>query len=239
MRYFIYADNIQQGPFSVEELVARGLSSETLVWAEGMEQWTPAWQVKELKDAIECKAKPGPVPPPLPHEASAEPEDCSPQAADGHGDAAGAGGDPAAGSSGAGNSAAYAEEIIYEPRRRHIGGRMAGIVIAVVIAFALTVTCPSREQHCEAVAGEISAAISQSSGASGFWGMFSNIFASGVVNMAVSQFLDVDNYYLFSIGTINIEGKSRAVSFGMLNHVFTFDNDYIQQAINEEGIMAD
>lgn len=64
--------------------------------------------------------------------------------------------------------------------------------------------------------------------------MFSNIFASGVVNMAVSQFLDVDNYYLFSIGTINIEGKSRAVSFGILSHVFTFDNDYIREALNEE-----
>ena len=36
MRYFIYADNRQQGPFSVSELMERGLSSETLVWAEGM-----------------------------------------------------------------------------------------------------------------------------------------------------------------------------------------------------------
>lgn len=183
MRYFIYADNRQQGPFSVSELMERGLSSETLVWAEGMEQWTPAWQ---------------------------------------------------GGGSGTSGRADAAEEIIYEPRRRHIGGRVAGIVVAVVIAFALTVTCPTREQHCEAVAGEISAAISQSNGASGFWGMFSNIFASGVVNMAVNQFLDVDNYYLFSIGTINIEGKSRAVSFGILNHVFTFDNDYIREALNEE-----
>ena len=71
MRYFIYADNRQQGPFSVSELMERGLSSETLVWAEGMEQWTPAWQVRELKDAMEGKAQPGPVPPPLPSEPSA------------------------------------------------------------------------------------------------------------------------------------------------------------------------
>lgn len=70
MRYFIYADNRQQGPFSVSELMERGLSSETLVWAEGMEQWTPAWQVRELKDAMEGKAQPGPVPPPLPFEPS-------------------------------------------------------------------------------------------------------------------------------------------------------------------------
>lgn len=239
MRYFIYADNRQQGPFSVSELMERGLSSETLVWAEGMEQWTPAWQVRELKDAMEGKAQPGPVPPPLPFEPSARAESASGQADGGRDDRTGASGSAAysawqGGGSGTSGRADAAEEIIYEPRRRHIGGRVAGIVVAVVIAFALTVTCPTREQHCEAVAGEISAAISQSSGASGFWGMFSNIFASGVVNMAVSQFLDVDNYYLFSIGTINIEGKSRAVSFGILNHVFTFDNDYIREALNEE-----
>lgn len=239
MRYFIYADNRQQGPFSVSELMERGLSSETLVWAEGMEQWTPAWQVRELKDAMEGKAQPSPVPPPLPSEPSARAESASGQADGGRDYRTDASGSAAysagqGGGSGTSGMADAAEEIIYEPRRRHIGGRVAGIVVAVVIAFALTVTCPTREQHCEAVAGEISAAISQSNGASGFWGMFSNIFASGVVNMAVSQFLDVDNYYLFSIGTINIEGKSRAVSFGILNHVFTFDNDYIREALNEE-----
>lgn len=87
MRYFIYADNRQQGPFSVSELMERGLSSETLVWAEGMEQWTPAWQVRELKDAMEGKAQPGPVPPPLPSEPSARAESASGQA-DGGRDAA-------------------------------------------------------------------------------------------------------------------------------------------------------
>lgn len=163
MRYFIYADNRQQGPFSVSELMERGLSSETLVWAEGMEQWTPAWQVRELKDVMEGKAQPGPVPPPLPFEPSARAESASGQADCGRDDRTDASGSAAysagqGGGSGTSGRADDAEEIIYEPRRRHIGGRVAGIVVAVVIAFALTVTCPTREQHCEAVAGEISAA---------------------------------------------------------------------------------
>ncbi len=232
MRYFIYADNRQQGPFSVDELAARGLSSETLVWAEGMEQWTPAWQIKELRDVIEGRVNAAPVPPPLPAEAACAGEDESRQ------DESMTGNGGRSGNDGGGKDGKTAgdtvEEIVYEPRRRHIGGRVTAIIVVLVIAFALAATCPTREQHCDAVASEISQAISQSSGQSGFWGMFSNIFASGVVNMAVGQFLDVDNYYLFSIGTINIEGKSRAVSFGILNHVFTFDNDYIKEAINEE-----
>lgn len=239
MRYFIYVDNRQQGPFSVDELVGRGLSSETLVWAEGMEQWTPAWQVKELKDVIEGKVKPGAVPPPLPHEQAAKAEESAPKADssqnNGTDESRGAA-YSAAGDVGGGRRkvADDVEEIIYEPRRRHIGGRVVSIVIAVIIAFALTVTCPTREQHCEAVAGEISQAISQSAGSSGIFGMFTNVFASGVVNMAVNQFLDVDNYFLFSIGTINVDGKSRAVSFGIFNHVFTFDDDYIRQAVSQE-----
>lgn len=202
MRYFIYVDNRQQGPFSVDELVGRGLSSETLVWAEGMEQWTPAWQVKELKDVIEGKVKPGAVPPPLPHEQAAKAEKSAPKADssqnNGTDESRGAA-YSAAGDVGGGRRkvADDVEEIIYEPRRRHIGGRVVSIVIAIIIAFALTVTCPTREQHCEAVAGEISQAISQSAGSSGIFGMFSNVFASGVVNMAVNQFLDVDNYFLF------------------------------------------
>ena len=52
MEYFIYKDNKQQGPFTVEQLAGMGLRSETLVWREGMEQWTPAWQVEELKDVL-------------------------------------------------------------------------------------------------------------------------------------------------------------------------------------------
>lgn len=233
MKYFIYADNRQQGPFSIEELAARGLSSETLVWAEGMEQWTPAWKIKELKDIIEGKVQAQPVPPPLPATPPyGDDKDSTEQTRNDETD-----GREYTYASAGNSRTAYAdetEEITYEPHRRSIGGRMTGIIIAVVIAFALTVTCPTRDQHCEAVADEISKALKSSGGSSDFWGMFSNIFASGVVNMAVNQFLDVDNYYLFSIGTINIEGKSRAVSFGILNHVFTFDNDYIREALNEE-----
>lgn len=117
MRYFIYADNRQQGPFSVSELMERGLSSETLVWAEGMEQWTPAWQVRELKDAMEGKAQPGPVPPPLPSEPSARAESASGQADGGRDDRTDASGSAAysagqGGGCGTSGMADAAEEII-------------------------------------------------------------------------------------------------------------------------------
>lgn len=69
MKYFVYENGEQAGPLTVEELRERGLRSDTLVWAEGMAQWQPAWEVQELKEVIEGRpaaqadtATPPPVP---------------------------------------------------------------------------------------------------------------------------------------------------------------------------------
>lgn len=49
MDYFILLNDIQQGPYTIDELRRRGIDQGTLVWCEGMEQWAPAWQVDELR----------------------------------------------------------------------------------------------------------------------------------------------------------------------------------------------
>lgn len=36
MQYFIVINDVQQGPFSIDELRQRNITSDTLVWAEGM-----------------------------------------------------------------------------------------------------------------------------------------------------------------------------------------------------------
>lgn len=51
-KYFIIINGQQSGPFSLEELFDRHITSETLVWAEGMQNWTPAWEIEELKDIL-------------------------------------------------------------------------------------------------------------------------------------------------------------------------------------------
>ena len=52
MKYFIILNGSQTGPFEVNELYNKGITPETLVWTEGMENWTPAWQVGDLKPVI-------------------------------------------------------------------------------------------------------------------------------------------------------------------------------------------
>ena len=55
MEFFIIDRNGQQaGPFSLDQLVQKGISPETLVWKQGMADWTPAWKVEELKAVLEA-----------------------------------------------------------------------------------------------------------------------------------------------------------------------------------------
>lgn len=61
MKHYYYADNDQQfGPFTIAELKNKRLKKSTLVWAEGMQDWTSANDIEELKDFLISE------PPPLP-----------------------------------------------------------------------------------------------------------------------------------------------------------------------------
>jgi hypothetical protein len=55
-----------QGPYAPEQLVAGGLTPETLVWCAGMPGWTPAGQVPALAALFRRAAPPPPPPPPAP-----------------------------------------------------------------------------------------------------------------------------------------------------------------------------
>lgn len=48
MKFFIVENNQQAGPFTLEEMAARGVTPSTPVWREGMSDWTPAGNVPEL-----------------------------------------------------------------------------------------------------------------------------------------------------------------------------------------------
>lgn len=48
MQYYIHENGQQLGPFTTEELKARGITDETPIWREGMAQWKKAKDVPEL-----------------------------------------------------------------------------------------------------------------------------------------------------------------------------------------------
>ena len=51
--YFVNGSNRQEGPIEVSEFSAHGITSETLVWREGLKEWTKAGNVEELRELWE------------------------------------------------------------------------------------------------------------------------------------------------------------------------------------------
>jgi len=84
--YFFGKDDQRTGPFdqeTVKKMVAEGqITSQTLAWCEGMDNWIPAGQVGELSSLFNSSPHPPPLPsgqatpPPLP--GSENPEGLSP-----------------------------------------------------------------------------------------------------------------------------------------------------------------
>ena len=50
--YFIVEDNKQSGPYSLDQLVSMGITSDTMVWTDGMPSWKSAAEVPELQSAL-------------------------------------------------------------------------------------------------------------------------------------------------------------------------------------------
>lgn len=53
MRYWIVENEERVGPMSAEELLARNVTDETLVWHEGLTDWTPLGLIDELSSRLE------------------------------------------------------------------------------------------------------------------------------------------------------------------------------------------
>jgi len=61
MKKYFYSDGKEkQGPFSFEELKNENIKKSTLIWFEGLEDWKPAEEIKELEEILQL------TPPPLP-----------------------------------------------------------------------------------------------------------------------------------------------------------------------------
>jgi hypothetical protein len=50
MDYYVIVNGQQQGPMTREQLREMNISSETLVWYDGLKEWTPAGQAPETAD---------------------------------------------------------------------------------------------------------------------------------------------------------------------------------------------
>ena len=69
MEFFYIKDGSRLGPFSSDELKNQNIKKETLVWHEGLKDWTPANKIDILKSTFKV-SPPSVPPPPLPKSSS-------------------------------------------------------------------------------------------------------------------------------------------------------------------------
>ena len=48
-KFYLHDGHLQQGPFDIADLRSKGITSETYIWYQGLNQWIPAGQIEELK----------------------------------------------------------------------------------------------------------------------------------------------------------------------------------------------
>ena len=115
---------------------------------------------------------------------------------------------------------------------------LLGIMGLVIVAMfvGLVVTCPTPDKHREAVTEEITRIVERASDSNNdAWGMLGTMIVPRLVGVVIDHALHVDNYMVCSVGRVHYKGKDKTVSFGILNHVFTFDADDIERAMKQGG----
>ena len=243
MEYFIIENNGQQaGPFSQEQLVQKAITPETLVWAQGMKDWTPAWKIAELKTVLETveaiKAN------------AANKEDAEETSAD-----ANNGPEPTnfqaanqqsfeqaqqeAYQQGFQHGAAMNQGYRQEPEKKKSSKTLWKIILGLIVLLFLVfaITNPGPDAHKEKVKTEAAKAIDKATETSdnNFFTQsirsIAKMMAGSAIDEVMNQLFEYHNYIVCSKGTVEFNGKQHTVSFGILGSVYTMNADDMVKAL--------
>lgn len=238
MEFFIIDRNGQQaGPFSFDQLVQKGISPETLVWKQGMADWTPAWKVEELKAVLEAveanqsnqnTQKQEGVQQDFPQGANqqqAQQQDYQKAQQEAY-------------QQGFQQGAAMNSNFQQQPKKKtsHFAMKMViGLIIFILAIFAIT--NPSADAHKEKVRTEASKAVEKAVGSTdnNFFSQalrsVAKMMAGSMMDEAMNQLFEYHNYIVCSTGSVEFNGKPHTVSFGILGNVYTMNADDMVKAL--------
>lgn len=214
MEFFIIDHNGQQaGPFSFDQLVQKGISPETLVWKQGMADWTPAWKVEELKAVLEAIR-------------ANQQQDYQKAQQEAY-------------QQGFQQGAAMHSNFQQQPKKKkksHFAMKMViGLIIFILALFAIT--NPSADAHKEKVRTEASKAVEKAVGSTdnNFFSQalrsVAKMMAGSMMDEAMNQLFEYHNYIVCSTGSVEFNGKPHTVSFGILGNVYTMNADDMVKAL--------
>ena len=234
MEYFIIDNNGQQaGPFSQDQLVQKAINPETLVWKQGMADWTPAWKVEELKtvlEAVEANKTNA-----TNQQENQEPQQQTFEQAQ---QQAYQQAQQQAYQQGFQQGAAMNANFQQQPKKRksHMAMKLIiGLIVFIIAVFA--VSNPGADAHKEKVRTEVGKAIEKATSTSdnNFFSQalrsVAKMMAGSVMDEAMNQLFEYHNYIVCSKGTVEFNGKQHTVSFGILGTVYTMNADDMVKAL--------
>ena len=258
MEFFIIDHNGQQaGPFSFDQLVQKGISPETLVWKQGMADWTPAWKVEDLRAVLEAveanqnnqsnrnaqkqegvlqdfQQQGANQQQSFQQGANQQQDYQKAQQQDYHK------AQQEAYQQGFQQGAAMNSNFQQQPKKNkktsHFAMKMViGLIIFILAIFA--VTNPSADAHKEKVRTEASKAVEKAVGSTdnNFFSQalrsVAKMMAGSMMDEAMNQLFEYHNYIVCSTGSVEFNGKPHTVSFGILGNVYTMNADDMVKAL--------
>ena len=220
--YYVYINDQQQGPFTLEQLAELGITPETEVWTQGMADWQQAGDVAELTQLLQQQQFQQHVystpPPHTPRTApAAEQQPAAPQP-----------------------SPWPSEKPVDRPKRSNAGVKwLIALLCLLLVVAVLAITNPTRREHKDAIVdasrewlGEKTKALTDPLGdlAPIVGGVVDWVGGHGI-EFVVDRYLDVDNYVVCSVGRFDTGDDAKTISLGVLGHVFTFDKNDVDKAI--------
>lgn len=215
MEFFIIDRNGQQaGPFSFDQLVQKGISPETLVWKQGMADWTPAWKVEELKAVLEAIR-------------ANQQQDYQKAQQEAYQQGF---------QQGAAMHSNFQQQPKKNKKKNHFAMKIViGLIIFILAIFAIT--NPSADAHKEKVRTEASKAVEKAVGSTdnNFFSQalrsVAKMMAGSMMDEAMNQLFEYHNYIVCSTGSVEFNGKPHTVSFGILGNVYTMNADDMVKAL--------
>ena len=111
------------------------------------------------------------------------------------------------------------------------------LCIIAIIAVALMVTTPDRQQHVDTIKSVMSGAVNAELRENNIDGPLASI-ASVAATTAVDRYLNtsfiVRDHRFYSLGFIDYNNEFQMVSVGVFNHVYTLNEDQAREMIKKK-----
>ena len=114
---------------------------------------------------------------------------------------------------------------------------LIAIAAVLIVGVAAVMTCPDKQAHKDAIMAVVNEKINEElktdeADMLGLSALFGSI-GTGIASRIVDNRLVVKNHFLWSTGEFqNLDGEYDQISVGVFGHIFTFNKEDLDKAID-------